>query len=60
MPKWDPASAAAREFSKFPSDQTNFYAKSLLPLDKKPYQEKAFRRTTAYGWQFAPTVGSII
>ena len=37
MPKWDPASFAAREFSYFPQDQNNYYAKSLIELDKKPF-----------------------
>jgi hypothetical protein len=60
MPKWNPASVHGNEFSQFPVDQTHYRAKSLLPLDSKPYQEKPFLRTKTKGWQFNHTIGSII
>ncbi len=43
--KMKPTSFHGGEFSQFPSDDTHFYKKSLLPLDKKPLQEAAFRIT---------------
>jgi hypothetical protein len=59
-PKWNPASTHGTEFSEFESDFAKLHKKSLLPLDKKPLQEKPFLRTGTKGSVFAQTVGSII
>ncbi|CDW81892.1 UNKNOWN [Stylonychia lemnae] len=60
QPKWDPTSFHGYEFSQYEADFAKYHKKSLLPLDNKPLQEKAFLRTGTTSNQFAPTVGSII
>lgn len=60
MPKWNPADGHGGEFSRFPTDSNHFRAKSLLPLDAKPLQERPFLRTTTKGWHFKQETASII
>eukprot|EP00347_Sterkiella_histriomuscorum_P021855 403332533 len=60
MPKWDPTAFHGTEFSNYEADFAKYHKKSLLPLDKKPLQEKPFLRTGTTTNPFSHTIGSII
>lgn len=60
MPRWAPASTHGTDFAAFVSDPNYLFRKSLDPLDTKPLQTDAFRRTTRAGEQFKQEVSSII
>lgn len=60
MPKWNPASKYGRELLRYPVDRNHYRAKSLLPLDAKPFQEQPFLRTAKKGWHFQAATASII
>ncbi|TNV81706.1 hypothetical protein FGO68_gene10080 [Halteria grandinella] len=60
LPKWNPADGHGGNFSRFPTDANHYRAKSLLPLDAKPLQDKPFLRTTTMGWHFKHETASVI
>ena len=59
-PRWAPTSNTGEQLQEMVSDPNNFYKKSLIPLDKQPLQEDAFKRTTTLGNQFKAETASII
>lgn len=60
MPKWDPTTFHGTEFSSYEADFAKYHKKSLLPLDKKPLQDKPFLRTTTATNPFKHEIASII
>lgn len=52
-PKWAHPTFYGGEFSEYPADQAKLHKKSVLPLDKKPLQEKPFLRPSRTGEPFS-------
>lgn len=48
-PRWAPTSNMGEQFEDFKSDPNNLFKTSLTPLDSKPLQTDAFKRTTMQG-----------
>lgn len=59
-PRFAPPSNDGNCFQEFQSDPNNLYKTTLVPLDKKPLQTEAFKRTTVQGIQFKNETASII
>ena len=59
-PRWAPTKNHGANLQDPVSDPNNLFKKSLEPLDSKPLQTEAFKRTTRQGGAFKAEQSSII